>query len=58
MVKAYSTPAEIAQRAKEELRGKNVLGVVFNSVSEKLLTYGSYYGYRGNGNGQIQNSTE
>jgi hypothetical protein len=32
--------------------------VVFNSVSEKLLTYGSYYGYPGNGNGQIQNSTE
>ena len=58
VVKAYSTPAEIAQRAKEELRGKNVLGVVFNSVSEKLLTYGSYYGYPGNGNGQIKNSTE
>lgn len=58
VVKAYSTPAEIAQRAKEELRGKNVLGVVFNSVSEKLLTYGSYYGYPGNGNGQIKNLTE
>lgn len=58
VVKAYSTPAEIAQRAKEELRGKNVLGVVFNSVSEKLLTYGSYYGYPGNGNGQIKNPTE
>jgi protein-tyrosine kinase len=58
VVKAYSTPAEIAQRAKEELRGKNVLGVVFNSVSEKLLTYGSYYSYAGNGNGQIKNPTE
>ena len=43
VVKAGSTPAELAQRARHELEGRNVLGVVLNAVDEKALTYGSFY---------------
>jgi protein-tyrosine kinase len=43
VVKAGSTPAELAQRARQELESRNVLGVVLNSVDEKVLTYGSFY---------------
>ena len=42
VVKAGSTPAEIAQRARQEVEGRNVLGVVLNAVNEKALAYGSY----------------
>ena len=47
VVRAGSTPSETAQRACQELQGKNVAGVVLNSVEESHL-YGSYY-YQGYG---------
>jgi protein-tyrosine kinase len=49
IVRAASTPAETAQRACQELRGRNLLGVVLNAV-EEAQAYGSYY-YAGYGYG-------
>ena len=49
IVRAASTPAETAQRACQELRGSNLLGVVLNAI-EEAPTYGSYY-YSGYGYG-------
>jgi len=49
IVRAASTPAETAQRACQELRGRNLLGVVLNAV-EEAHAYGSYY-YSGHGYG-------
>lgn len=57
VVKAGSTPAEIAQRARHELGNRNVIGVVLNAVNEKALAYGSYYTYAGHGNGTAKEST-
>jgi protein-tyrosine kinase len=42
IVRAGETPSEVAQRACQELQGKNVVGVVLNSVDE-THSYGSYY---------------
>ena len=42
VVRAASTPVASAQRARQELQGKNVLGAVLNSV-ESGSSYGSYY---------------
>jgi capsular exopolysaccharide synthesis family protein len=54
VVKAGSTPAELAQKACQELSGRNLLGVVLNSC-DKSDSYNSYYyesyGYVGNPNG-------
>ena len=51
VVRAGQTPAEMAQKAHQELRERNVIGVVLNAV-EEVPRYGSsyHYGY-GNGNG-------
>lgn len=49
IVRAASTPSESAQRALQELRGRNVVGVVLNAVDE-ASAYGSYY-YAGYGYG-------
>jgi len=49
IVRAGKTPSEVAQRASQELQGKNVIGVVLNAVEEKHL-YGTYY-YQGYGYG-------
>jgi receptor protein-tyrosine kinase len=49
IVRAASTPAETAQRACQELRGRNLIGVVLNAV-EEAVGYGSYY-YAGYGYG-------
>jgi protein-tyrosine kinase len=59
VVRAASTPMETAQRACQELQGKNVAGVVLNSVEESHL-YGSYYyqGYGQNNISQSQGTTE
>ena len=57
VVKAGSTPAEIAQRARHELEGRNVLGVVLNSVGEKGLGYGSYYNYKDHAQDPLKEST-
>lgn len=54
VVKAASTPSELAQKACQEMSGRNVVGVVLNSV-EKGTSYNSYYyetyGYVGGTNG-------
>jgi protein-tyrosine kinase len=42
VVKAGSTPAQTAQRACQELQGRNVVGVVLNAVDPEEA-YGSYY---------------
>jgi len=46
VVRAGSTPFEVAQRACQELQTKNVIGVVLNSVEQSQM-HGShyYYGY-------------
>ncbi len=49
VVRAGSTPSEVAQRARQELNGKNVVGVVLNAVDEAGM-YGSAY-YQGYGYG-------
>lgn len=54
VVKAGSTPAELAQKACQEMNGRNIIGVVLNSV-DKGTSYNSYYyesyGYVGSSNG-------
>jgi capsular exopolysaccharide synthesis family protein len=54
IVRAASTPAETAQRACQELRGRNLIGVVLNAV-EEAVGYGSYY-YAGYGYGYVRQS--
>jgi protein-tyrosine kinase len=53
VVRAASTPVEIAQRACQELQGRNVVGVVLNAAEERGA-YGSYYyqEYGKNGKGE------
>jgi protein-tyrosine kinase len=48
VVRAGVTPSEVAQRALQELQGRNIAGVVLNAVQEGHI-YGSYY-YEGYGN--------
>lgn len=47
VVRAASTQTSIAERACQELQGRNIVGVVLNAV-EKAHAYGSYY-YHGYG---------
>jgi protein-tyrosine kinase len=49
VVRAGSTASETAQRACQELQGRNVVGVVLNAVEQSHM-YGSYY-YQGYGYG-------
>ena len=42
VVQAGKTASEVAQKACQELQGKNVVGVVLNAVEESHL-YGTYY---------------
>jgi protein-tyrosine kinase len=43
VVKAGSTPSEVAQRACQELHGRNVVGVVLNAADEPSMYGASYY---------------
>ena len=46
VTRAGVTPAETAQRATQELRGRNIVGVVLNAVQEAHHYHsGYYYGY-------------
>jgi protein-tyrosine kinase len=56
VVRAASTPSEIAQRACQELQGRKVVGVVLNAVQESD-GYGSYY-YSPYGYGQSDAKVE
>lgn len=49
VVRSGSTPSELAQKACQELQGKNIIGVVLNAVQKGHL-YDSYY-YDGYGYG-------
>jgi Mrp family chromosome partitioning ATPase len=42
VVRAASTPSEAAQRACQELQGRNIVGVVLNAVDQDNAQ-GSYY---------------
>ena len=44
VLRAGATPSSAANRACQELRKRNLVGVVLNAVNEKTLAYGSYYG--------------
>ena len=46
IVRAGSTPSEVAQKSCKELQGKNILGVVLNAV-EKNHSNSNYYGEYG-----------
>jgi protein-tyrosine kinase len=43
VVRASTTPAEVAQRACQELKDKNLLGVALNAVKKEDGSYGAYY---------------
>ena len=49
VVKAGSTPSSTAQRARQEMQGRNLVGVVLNAVEESHM-HSSYY-YQGYGYG-------
>ena len=51
VVRAGSTPSDVAERARQELDGKNVVGVVLNAVDEAGM-YGSGY-YQAYGYGRV-----
>jgi Mrp family chromosome partitioning ATPase len=44
VIRAGFTPSTSAQRAAQDLKNKNVVGVVLNTVEKNALAYGSYYG--------------
>lgn len=50
VVRSATTPAEVAQKAAQELQGRNVVGVVLNAT-EKAHLYETYY-YQSYGYGQ------
>lgn len=62
VVRAGSTPSVVAERARQELQGKNVVGVVLNAVDEVGMYGSAYYhaygyGYGSNaGNGESKGS--
>ena len=43
VVRATTTSAEVARRACQELKDKNLLGVVLNAVTKEDGSYGAYY---------------
>jgi capsular exopolysaccharide synthesis family protein len=49
VVRAGSTPSQVAQRACQEMQGKNIVGVVLNAVEEDSYEayYAQGYGYVG-----------
>ena len=57
VVKAGSTPSEVAQRACQELSGRNVVGVVLNAADESELYGSAYYQRYGYGYGHDNRST-
>src|SRR5271168_2236870 len=52
VVRAGSTPSDVAERARQELQGKNVVGVVLNAVDEAGMYGSSYYQGYGYGYGE------
>jgi len=52
VVRAASTPTHVAQRACQELNGRNVVGVVLNAIEESNLNSSHYYQADGYGYGK------
>jgi len=57
VVRAGSTPCSTAQRACQEMHGRNVVGVVLNGLEESHL-HGSYYYYQSYGQGYGKNDSK
>jgi protein-tyrosine kinase len=53
VVKAASTPFEVAQRACQELKGRNVVGVVLNAAEESEVYGSAYYQHYGSEYGHV-----
>jgi protein-tyrosine kinase len=51
VVRAGSTPSEVAQKACQELQGKKVVGVVLNAIEKGHLSGSYYYHHYGYGYG-------
>src|SRR5579862_2835659 len=58
VVRAGQTAWPSAQKASQELRGKNVVGVVLNTVEKDAFGYGSYYGSGYGANDRPANSNK
>ena len=56
VVKAGSTPVEMAQRACQELNGRNLVGVVLNAADESSMYASNYYHGYGQPYGQARPS--
>lgn len=52
VLRAGQTPAEMAQKARQELQERNVIGVVLNAVEEAPIYTSSYHYGHGNGSGK------
>jgi protein-tyrosine kinase len=52
IVRAGSTPSAVAEKARQELRGNNVVGVVLNAVDEAAVYGTDYYHAYGYSNGE------
>jgi Mrp family chromosome partitioning ATPase len=50
IVRAASTPSAVAEKARQELQGQNIVGVVLNAVDEAGMYGSAYYGGYGYGN--------
>jgi capsular exopolysaccharide synthesis family protein len=57
VVRAGSTPSEVAERARQELQGKNVVGVVLNAVDESSMQGSAYYQAYGYGYGEHRSTS-
>jgi capsular exopolysaccharide synthesis family protein len=56
VVRAGSTPSVVAERARQELQGKNVVGVVLNAVDESSMHGSAYYQAYGYGYGESRSA--
>jgi Mrp family chromosome partitioning ATPase len=43
VVRSNATPFDLARRARQEFRDKNVVGVVLNGIEEGSSPYSEYY---------------
>jgi protein-tyrosine kinase len=58
VVRAASTPSALAQRACQELQGRNIVGVVLNAVAEDHMQGSYYYQQYGYGSGYGQTDSK
>lgn len=58
IVRAGTTPTDLAQRAQQELRGRNIIGVVLNAMEKSHADQSYYYTGYGYGYGQSEAKAE